>query len=63
MDQHPLLRFSTYSHLEGRAKLVSATYASLARELDQTLPDGSEKSVALRKLLESKDAAVRSTLT
>lgn len=34
----------------------------LANEWDAYLPDGPEKSVALRKLLEAKDAACRASL-
>jgi hypothetical protein len=43
----------------GLAAQVADYYVLLAADLDQNLPDGDEKSVALRKLLESKDAAVR----
>lgn len=32
----------------------------MAHFLENTLPNGSEKTVAIRKLLEAKDAAVRS---
>lgn len=30
--------------------------------IDQTIPDGAEKTTALRKLLEAKDAAVRAVI-
>ena len=39
---------------------VNATYSAIANELQDTLPDGPEKTAALRKLLESKDCAIRS---
>jgi hypothetical protein len=41
---------------------VSVPFSELAHRLDLILPNGPEKSVALRKLLEGKDAAVRSAL-
>jgi len=37
-------------------------YHTLALRLDAVLPPGAEKATALRKLLESKDAAVRSMI-
>lgn len=59
----PLLRYFAILHLPtGPLRQTSALFAELAVTLDDLLPDGPEKSVALRKLLESKDAAVRSAL-
>lgn len=55
-----LLKYFTYEHLPEELKATSMQFYALAHWLAQTLPDGSEKTVALRKLLESKDAAVRS---
>ena len=59
---HPILRWFTYEHLLSKLQDVSKPFSDLAHTLDLILPDGPEKSVALRKLLESKDAAVRSAL-
>lgn len=63
MTKNPTLRYFAYDHLT-RSPLrdVSRLFHVLADTLDAHLPDGPEKSVALRKLLESKDAAVRSAL-
>lgn len=63
MTKNPILRYFTYEHLT-RSPLrdVSKLFHDLADTLDAQLPDGPEKSTALRKLLESKDAAVRSAL-
>ena len=63
MTKNSILRYFTYEHLT-RVSLrdVSKLFHALADTLDAQLPDGPEKSVALRKLLESKDAAVRSAL-
>lgn len=62
MYQSPILRYFTYEHLPEKLKVVSREFCVLALEIDNTLPNGSEKSVALRKLLEAKDAAVRAAL-
>lgn len=60
---HALLRYFGITHLPvGPMRQVAGTYTDLACEVDRLLPDGPEKTVALRKLLESKDAAVRSAM-
>lgn len=56
---HPLIRWFHHAHLPESLRKVSVPFAVLAVELDDILSDGSEKTVALRKLLEAKDAAVR----
>lgn len=61
-DESPILRYFTWSHLPERLQAVSKPFSQLAHELEDRLLPGPEKSVALRKLLESKDAAVRSAL-
>lgn len=58
-----LLQFFGYAHLPERLQAVSAPFHDLAFELASTQPGGPELTVALRKLLESKDAAVRHALT
>lgn len=59
----PILRYFVYDHLpEGILQDVSARFAELADDLDSILPQNAETSTALRKLLEAKDAAVRSAL-
>lgn len=59
----PILRYFAYEHLpEGPLRDTSAKFAALAADVDETLPNGPEKSTALRKLLEAKDAAVRAAL-
>ena len=59
---NPILRFFTFGHLSPYLQRVSQPYHAMAMMLEEELPDGPEKSVALRKLLESKDAAVRAAL-
>ena len=58
----PILRFFHYAHLPEKLRAASAPYCGLARHVIDTLPRNSERTVALRKLLESKDSAVRSAL-
>lgn len=58
----PILKFFEYSHLPDKLKSVSAPICELAIKMDAELPDGAEKSVGLRKLLEAKDALVRAAL-
>lgn len=58
----PILRYFEFGHLPDHLAAVSEPFADLAHQLASTLPAGPELSVALRKLLESKDAAVRAAL-
>lgn len=55
-----LLKYFAYEHLPDHLKDISWRFYNLAHDLVAILPDGPEQAVALRKLLESKDAAVRS---
>lgn len=57
-----LLQFFEYSHLPEHLQAVSKPFGELAKHLDETLPSNAETTVALRKLLESKDCAVRALL-
>ena len=57
------IRYFQYQHLpEGHLKNVSKMVAELATLLEQVLPEGSEKSAGMRKLLEAKDCFVRAAL-
>ncbi len=58
-----ILQFFDYEHLPAHLQPISAPWGNLARQLVETLPDNEERAVALRKLLEAKDAAVRSSIT
>lgn len=57
-----ILQFFRYDHLPITLQQVSAPFAQLAQKLVDTVPRNPERTVALRKLLEAKDAAVRATL-
>jgi len=54
-----IAQFFAYAHLPAHLQNVSRPFGELAEQLLSTLPRNPERSVALRKLLEAKDAAVR----
>jgi len=56
-----LLQYFTYAHLPPHLAEVSKPFADLA-EVVADLPSSPEVTVALRKLLEAKDCAVRARL-
>ena len=70
-----VLQFFKYKHLPAHLQAVSKPFCDLAHAMAEgdgpesgtvtfglILPDNPEKTVALRKLLEAKDAAVRTLL-
>lgn len=57
-----MLQFFTYTHLPPHLGQVSAPFCQLAQQIVATLPSNPERTVALRKLLEAKDCAVRALL-
>lgn len=57
-----ILRFFKYDHLPVYLQVVSKPFAQLAQTLLDADGDDAETEVALRKLLEAKDAAVRAQL-
>lgn len=61
-DVEPIMQFFAYEHLPPHLQIVSMTFAQTAAFVVDTLPRNAERSVALRKLLEAKDAAVRAWL-
>lgn len=57
----PILKYFKYAHLPEHLQAVSQPFALMAENI-MKLPRNPERSTALRKLLESKDAAVRAAL-
>lgn len=57
-----LMQFFSYEHLPPHLRVVSQPFGELAAQIDSTLPNNAEKTVALRKLLEAKDCAVRAVI-
>jgi hypothetical protein len=53
-----ILQFFAHAHLSLELQAVSAPFAEIAHQIVRTLPRNPERTVALRKLLEAKDAAV-----
>ena len=71
-DNHPtfegsplmdrLLRWFEFGQLPPHLQAVSKPFGELARHVCDTIPSGPERTVALRKLLEAKDCAVRAMI-
>lgn len=57
-----ILKFFHYAHLPDKLKDRSKPFCDLARNIIDTTERNPERTVALRKLLEAKDAAVRASL-
>jgi hypothetical protein len=57
-----ILHFFHYAHLPEQLRATSRLFFMLASEIIHTVPRNPERTVALRKLLEAKDAAVRANL-
>ena len=65
IDANPkeaILKYFKFSHLPEHLQTQSAEFAKLAVFIVARAEPSAERAVALRKLLESKDAAVRSVL-
>ena len=58
----PILQFFAFHHLPEALQAVSKPYCHLAYHTVATTPRNAERTVALRKLLEAKDAAVRAAI-
>jgi hypothetical protein len=63
LQEDPILQYFTYEHLPPHLQVVSESFARLAETVVDTVPRCPERTVALRKLLEGKDAAVRAAVT
>jgi hypothetical protein len=62
LELDPILKFFAWSHLPPYLQEVSRPFARLAGAIVDLVPRNPERTVALRKLLEAKDAAVRAGL-
>ncbi|ENL7978761.1 hypothetical protein AB8I70_001854 [Vibrio cholerae] len=54
-----IIQFFKYQHLPAHLQNVSKPFADLAEKMVSELPENEESHMALRKLLEAKDCAVR----
>lgn len=59
MKTDDVLRFFHYAHLPAKLQEASKPFCDLARAIIDTLPRCPQRTIALNKLLEAKDAAVR----
>ena len=55
-------KYFQFEHLPEHVKEISKPIAELAKLMNESLPDGAEKSAGMRKLLEAKDCFVRARL-
>jgi hypothetical protein len=62
MNPEPIMQFFTYAHLPPHLQAVSKPFAEMAQTIVSTLPRNPERTVALRKLMEAKDCAVRALI-
>lgn len=62
IQPYNILRYFEHEHLPTRLREVSKPFHELAHKLYVSLPTNPETTMALRKLLEAKDCAVRSAL-
>lgn len=62
MADEPLMRWFEFKHLPPHLQKVSREFSLLAAWIQGALPRNAERTVALRKLLEAKDAAGRAEL-
>ena len=64
-EQFPILKFFKYGHLPRYLQDISKPFSDLAHAVVDNAPLGSEifeTDMALRKLLEAKDCAVRAQI-
>jgi len=57
-----IMQFFAWAHLPPHLAEVSQPFGEMAERIVATLPRNPERTTALRKLLEAKDAAVRARL-
>lgn len=61
-DNEPMLQFFAYEHLREDLQAKSKPFGELAQWMVDTLPRNPERTMALRKLMEAKDCAVRASI-
>lgn len=61
-QEERMLKWFKFDHLPSYLQDASRPFAELAALIESRVEPGPERTVALRKLLEAKDAAVRAVL-
>lgn len=62
IEREPMLKNFRWEHLPDHLMSVSRMFGEMAITIVEQLPRNPERTVCLRKLLESKDCAVRAML-
>jgi hypothetical protein len=62
VSKEPLLQFFSYMHLPPHLQNISKPFHDQAQRIVDDLPDNIMRQIALLKLIESKDAAVRAVV-
>lgn len=62
MNKERMLKWFSYEHLPPHLQEMSKLFCDLADAVCEQCEPGPERTAALRKLLEAKDAAVRAKL-
>lgn len=57
-----LIQFFEFSHLPAHLQVAAIPFYEMAHKMISLLPNNPESTTAMRKLLESKDCAVRAIL-
>jgi hypothetical protein len=57
-----MMKWFAFEHLPENLQAISKPFHELARNIVSSIEGGPERTVALRKLLEAKDAAVRAVV-
>ena len=57
-----MLKLFAYEHLPPHLQAVSRPFFEFAQHIVATVPEGPERTVGLRRLLEAKDAIVRAVV-
>lgn len=58
----PIMKFFEYEHLPASLQEISKLICKLAQDIDAQIPNNTEKTAGLRKLLEAKDCIERAVL-
>lgn len=61
-QEERMLKYFQYSHLPEDLQKISKPFSDLAHSVVENIDSCAERTVALRKILEGKDAAVRAKL-
>ncbi len=62
IKENSIMQFFKYDRLPRHFRTFSEQFCDLAKWVSEQLPDNEEKTMALRKILEAKDCAVRAVL-